>query len=128
MIRASGQNRTPRFFRLGEVPARLAQLHGRQDYSHNRAQIERKPPTDLLRLESGGDDDEAAGSGYVAALALGAAGCLPLMVGSLGYEGYEYHKTGTLPGMPPSQSSSSSSSTAKQAAHKAPSPSPDEFE
>ena len=53
----------------------------------------------------------------LAALALGAAGCLPLMVGSLGYEGYEYHKTGTLPGMPPSQSSSSSSSTAKPAAH-----------
>jgi hypothetical protein len=58
----------------------------------------------------------------LAALALGAAGCLPLMVGSLGYEGYEYHETGTLPGMPPSQSSSSSSSTAKQAAHQTPSP------
>jgi hypothetical protein len=56
------------------------------------------------------------------ALALGVAGCLPLMVGSLGYEGYEYDKTGTLPGMPPSQSPSSSSSTAKQAAQQAPSP------
>ena len=59
----------------------------------------------------------------LAALALSASGCLPLMVGSLGYEGYEYHKTGTLPGMPPSQSSSSSSSsTAKRAAHQTPSP------
>ena len=58
----------------------------------------------------------------LAALALGVAGCLPLMVGSLGYEGYEYHKTGTLPGMPPNRSSSLSSSTTKQAAHQAPSP------
>jgi hypothetical protein len=58
----------------------------------------------------------------LAALALSAAGCLPLMVGSLGYEGYEYHKTGTLPGMPPSQSSSASSSAAKPAAHQTPSP------
>ena len=59
----------------------------------------------------------------LAALAMGAAGCLPLMVGSLGYEGYEYHKTGTLPGMPPQQSSSS---TTRQAAHQT--PSPDEIE
>ena len=58
----------------------------------------------------------------LAALALGTAGCLPLMLGSLGYEGYEYHKTGTLPGMPPSQSSSSSSSTEKPAAHQTASP------
>jgi hypothetical protein len=54
------------------------------------------------------------------ALALSAAGCLPLMVGSLGYEGYQYEKTGTLPGMP-DQSSSTSSSTAKQATHQTPS-------
>ena len=59
-------------------------------------------------------------------LCLAAAGCLPLMVGSLGYEGYEYEKTGTLPGMPPSQSSSTSSSTAKQAAYQ--NPSPDDIE
>jgi hypothetical protein len=58
----------------------------------------------------------------LAALALGAAACLPLMVGSLGYEGYEYHKTGTLPGMPPSRPSSASSSTAKRVAHQTPSP------
>jgi hypothetical protein len=58
----------------------------------------------------------------LAALALSAPGCLPLMVGSLGYEGYEYHKTGTLPGTPPSQSSSASSSAAKPAAHQTPSP------
>jgi hypothetical protein len=57
----------------------------------------------------------------LAALALGVAGRLPLMVGSLGYEGYEYHKTGTLPGMPPRQSSSSSS-TANRAAHQTPAP------
>jgi Zn-dependent protease len=36
------------------------------------------------------------------------AGCPLLMVGSLGYEGYEYDKTGHLPGMPPSQSSGAS--------------------
>ena len=37
------------------------------------------------------------------ALAVGLAGCPALMVGSLvslGYEGYEYLKTGTLPGVP----------------------------
>ena len=38
-------------------------------------------------------------------LALGIPGCLALMVGpivgSLGYAGYEYEKTGTVPGMPP---------------------------
>jgi len=36
-----------------------------------------------------------------------ASGCPLLMVGSLGYEGYEYDKTGHLPGMPPAQSDSS---------------------
>jgi hypothetical protein len=43
--------------------------------------------------------------GGLAMLALGIAGCLALMVGSivgsLGYAGYEYEKTGTVPGMPP---------------------------
>ena len=34
------------------------------------------------------------------------SGCLPLMIGSVGYEAYEYHKTGTLPGMPQQQRSS----------------------
>jgi hypothetical protein len=36
----------------------------------------------------------------LAALAPGGEGCfsLPLMVGSLGYEGYEYEKTGTFAG------------------------------
>lgn len=33
-------------------------------------------------------------------LATLAAGCLPLMIGSLGYQAYEYEKTGTIPGMP----------------------------
>jgi hypothetical protein len=41
----------------------------------------------------------------LAMLALGIAGCLALMVGSivgsLGCAGYEYEKTGTVPGMPP---------------------------
>jgi hypothetical protein len=40
----------------------------------------------------------------LAILALGIAGCPALIVassaGSLGYEGYQYHKTGKLPGMP----------------------------
>jgi hypothetical protein len=36
----------------------------------------------------------------LAILAIAASGCLPLMVGSLGYEGYEYEKTGSLPGFP----------------------------
>jgi hypothetical protein len=34
------------------------------------------------------------------------SGCLPMMIGSAGYEAYEYHKTGTLPGMPQQQRSS----------------------
>jgi hypothetical protein len=33
-------------------------------------------------------------------LSLTVAGCLMLLIPSLGYEAYEYHKTGTLPGMP----------------------------
>jgi hypothetical protein len=36
----------------------------------------------------------------LALLALALTGCPALMVGSLAYEGYEYEKTGTLPGMP----------------------------
>jgi hypothetical protein len=39
--------------------------------------------------------------GAMVLLALEAAGCPILLIPSLGYEGYEYHKTGTLPGMPP---------------------------
>ena len=34
------------------------------------------------------------------------SGCLPMIIGSAGYEAYEYHKTGTLPGMPQQQRSS----------------------
>jgi hypothetical protein len=41
----------------------------------------------------------AAGVALVV-LALGVSGCPALMIGSLGYEGYEYEKTGHLPGMP----------------------------
>jgi hypothetical protein len=40
---------------------------------------------------------------------LAASGCPLLMIGSLGYEGYQYDKTGKLPGMPPDQSSAGSS-------------------
>jgi hypothetical protein len=42
---------------------------------------------------------------------LSAGGCPLLMVGSLGYEGYKYEKTGKLPGMPDKSSSSSASSS-----------------
>lgn len=38
-----------------------------------------------------------------------ATGCLPMMLGSLGYEGYEYEKTGSLPGFPKMPSSSTRS-------------------
>src|SRR5215831_4036724 len=41
----------------------------------------------------------------VIAAMLGSGG-LPMMIGSAGYEAYEYHKTGTLPGMPQQQRSS----------------------
>ncbi len=44
--------------------------------------------------------------GALATLLLTATGCPLLMIGSLGYEGYKYDKTGRLPGMPPSQTSS----------------------
>jgi len=37
----------------------------------------------------------------LAVLVVGLSGCPALMLGSLGYEGYEYEKTGSLPGMPP---------------------------
>ena len=43
--------------------------------------------------------------GGFAALAVGITGCPALIVastvGSVGYAGYEYEKTGTIPGMPP---------------------------
>lgn len=45
----------------------------------------------------------------LATLLLTATGCPLLMVGSLGYEGYKYDKTGRLPGMPPPQSFSDAS-------------------
>jgi hypothetical protein len=49
----------------------------------------------------------------LALAAMCAGGCPLLMVGSLGYEGYKYEKTGKLPGMPDQSSSSSSSSSSK---------------
>jgi hypothetical protein len=36
----------------------------------------------------------------LALFAVALTGCAALMVGSLAYVGYEYAKTGTLPGMP----------------------------
>jgi hypothetical protein len=38
--------------------------------------------------------------GAMVILTLAAAGCPMLLIPSLGYEAYQYHKTGTLPGMP----------------------------
>ena len=60
--------------------------------------------------------------GMLAVLALAAAGCPLLMVGSLGYQGYEYHKTGKLPGMP-DKATPTSHSTSRPAASRTPSPS-----
>jgi hypothetical protein len=33
-------------------------------------------------------------------LPLMTCGCLPLMIGSLGYQAYKYEKTGEIPGIP----------------------------
>ena len=56
-------------------------------------------------------------------LALAAAGCPLLMAGSLGYEGYEYEKTGSLPGFP-----SNPPPSAEQQTKPAPSPSDRDIE
>ncbi len=53
--------------------------------------------------------------GFLLILALLASGCLPLMAGSLGYEAYQYHKTGTLPGMPQQTQGSPSAEASPQA-------------
>ena len=50
----------------------------------------------------------------LAVLAIAASGCLPLMIGSVGYEGYEYEKTGSLPGWPVMPSADPSPSAASQ--------------
>ena len=47
----------------------------------------------------------------LAVVALGLSGCPALMVGSLGYEGYQYEKTGQLPGMPPTKKPTSQPSS-----------------
>jgi len=36
-------------------------------------------------------------------------GCLPLMVGSLGYQAYKYEKTGEIPGVPSNSERASTS-------------------
>jgi hypothetical protein len=42
-----------------------------------------------------------------AAMTISCSGCLVLAIPSLGYEGYEYEKTGSIPGVPSSGPSSS---------------------
>jgi len=46
----------------------------------------------------------------LASLLVTAPGCLPLMLGSLGYQAYKYEKTGEIPGVP-SKSGQSSDNT-----------------
>jgi hypothetical protein len=69
-------------------------------------------------------------NGWIAAialalLALGAAGCPALMVPRLAYQGYQYEKTGSLPGVP---SSSQSETKSAKKVSPAPTPAPDEIE
>jgi hypothetical protein len=54
----------------------------------------------------------------LAVAAMCAGGCPLLMVGSLGYSGYQYEKTGKLPGMPDQSSSSSTSSSSTTSSKK----------
>jgi hypothetical protein len=61
--------------------------------------------------------------GALMIIALGIAGCPALMLGSLGYTGYEYEKTGTLPGMPPKSQSPPNDKSKAQ-----PTPSPSDTE
>ncbi len=61
----------------------------------------------------------------LALVGLSASGCPALMVPGLAYQGYQYEKTGSLPGMP--ESSSPNASGAKKASP-TPTPSPDEIE
>jgi hypothetical protein len=58
----------------------------------------------------------------LAIFALGLTGCPVLMIGSLGYEGYKYHETGRLPGMP-AQTNHSSKGASPQ-----PTPSSSQYE
>ena len=61
--------------------------------------------------------------GALTIMAFGIAGCPVLMLGSLGYTGYEYEKTGTLPGMP-----SKSQSPKNDKSDLRPTPSPNDQE
>jgi hypothetical protein len=54
----------------------------------------------------------------LATAALCAGGCPALMVGSLAYQGYKYHETGKLPGMPDNSSSSSSTGASSSSSKK----------
>jgi hypothetical protein len=48
-----------------------------------------------------------AAVGALVLAAFGVAGCPLLMIGGLGYTGYQYAKTGKIPGMPDTSSQSS---------------------
>jgi hypothetical protein len=51
-------------------------------------------------------------------------GCLPLMIGSLGYQAYKYEKTGQIPGMP----SKSARAAATRSSSNASAPDPNDVE
>ena len=57
-------------------------------------------------------------------LPLTTCGCLPVMIGSLGYEAYKYEKTGEIPGVP----SKSARASATGSSSKASVPDPNEVE
>ncbi len=61
----------------------------------------------------------------LALLGLGLSGCPALMIPGLAYQGYQYEKTGSLPGVP---SSSSSEAKSEKKASPERTPSPDEIE
>jgi hypothetical protein len=79
---------------------------------------ERKAQSDFSRMLK-----KLIAIGALTIMALGIAGCPALMLGSLGYTGYEYEKTGTLPGMPPKSHSPTNDKPNAQ-----PTPSPNDIE
>ncbi len=62
-----------------------------------------------------------------AIIALLMCGCPALMIPGLAYSGYQYEKTGQIPGMPSSSASPSGSSSEKKASPQR-TPAPDEIE
>jgi hypothetical protein len=57
-------------------------------------------------------------------LPLTTGGCLPMMIGSLGYQVYKYEKTGEIPGMPSSTARASTTRSSSNAS----APDPNEVE